>query len=188
MKPTNREELVYRAVVAGWFEIRSDGSIWRIAQRHKSHWKAIVTIKAVTPHRIDAAVGVGYRVVKVMVDRKQTTALAHRLVWRHFHGSIPQGLTINHKNGVKSDNRPINLELATYSEQVRHTIDVLGTARVLRQKGESNAMRKLTESQVREIRRRRSLMEPLASIAAGFGISMQNVSKIARGDRWGSIL
>ena len=187
MKPTNTEEIVYRAVVLGWFEVRSDGSIWRIAQRHKSHWKGKVSVTAVTPYRIDAVVGLGYRAVKIMVDGSQTTTRAHRLVWRHFQGPIPEGLTINHKNGIKSDNRPDNLELATYAEQTRHVIDVLGTARCLRQNGESNAMRKLTEVQVKEIRRRREQGELLRDIAVDFGIAIQNVSKIARRTRWASV-
>lgn len=187
MLPTNTEEVVYRAVREGWFEIRSDGSIWRIARRHKSGWTGVVKVTPVTPRRIDASVGVGYRQVKVMVDGKQTTTLAQRLVWRHFHGPIPAGLTINHKNGVKTDNRPDNLELATYAEQARHMIDVLGTGRVLNQDGEQNSMRKLTEADVKEIRRRRSLGEKLKNIALDFGVSFQNISKIARKKRWESI-
>lgn len=45
---------------------------------------------------------------------------AHRLVWETIHGPIPDGLTINHRDGVKTNNRPDNLELATPSEQVEH--------------------------------------------------------------------
>lgn len=180
------EETIYKAVETGWLEIRLDGSIWRIAQRRKSRWDGSVTIRSVRPHRIDAPVGAGYRTVKIMIDGKQTSCPAHRVVWRHFYGPIPPGLTINHKNGKKADNRPANLELATYAEQVRHARKELQVGR-LDQDGERNAMARLTEKAVREIRRRRAAGERLKSIARDFGVSDRTVSKIARGERWGHL-
>ena len=37
----------------------------------------------------------------------------HQLIWEHVHGEIPDGLFIDHINGVRSDNRICNLRLAT---------------------------------------------------------------------------
>jgi hypothetical protein len=54
---------------------------------------------------------------------------AHRLVWEAFNGKIPGALTINHKNGVRDDNRLENLELLTMSENVRHAAINLHTDR-----------------------------------------------------------
>lgn len=45
---------------------------------------------------------------------------AHRMIWEHVHGAIPEGMEINHKNGVKWDNRISNLELVTPSENCLH--------------------------------------------------------------------
>lgn len=113
---------------------------------------------------------------------KRWHAMAHRLVWLHFHGRIPDGLTVNHKNGIWTDNRPDNLELATPSEQQIHALHVLRRGRV-NQYGMNNAMVKLTPQQVGEIRARRACGELLESIAADYPVRMQQISRIARGDR-----
>lgn len=38
---------------------------------------------------------------------------AHRIIWTMFNGEIPEGLLIDHINGINSDNRLENLRLAT---------------------------------------------------------------------------
>jgi len=50
----------------------------------------------------------------------------HRLVCLAFHG-LPKDekLCVNHKNGIKTDNRPENLEWVSWSENERHSYDVL---------------------------------------------------------------
>lgn len=47
---------------------------------------------------------------------------AHRVVWQAFRGPIPEGVTVNHINGIKNDNRLDNLELASHAEQFAHAI------------------------------------------------------------------
>ena len=47
---------------------------------------------------------------------------AHRLIWESVHGPIPDGLQINHINGVKTDNRICNLELVTCKQNIEHSI------------------------------------------------------------------
>ena len=55
--------------------------------------------------------------------RKQTSA--HRVVAEAFIGGI-DGLEINHRNGVKTDNRVSNLEITTRSGNVNHSYYELG--------------------------------------------------------------
>lgn len=52
--------------------------------------------------------------------RKRKRDFIHRVIYLTFYGPIPAGVTVNHKNGKKDDNRPENLELATHQEQVTH--------------------------------------------------------------------
>jgi hypothetical protein len=74
----------------------------------------------------------------------------HKMVMLAFAGPMPDHYSsVNHKNGIKSDNRPINLEYCTRSENSKHAYDT-GLKQPLR--GELNGMSKLTAIQVREIR------------------------------------
>lgn len=86
----------------------------------------------------------GYRVI----NRNQKHWMAHRLIWEAVNGPIPDGLQINHKNGIKHDNRIENLELVTQSENAKHAYRIglqsasgdhngrrIGKLRKLRSKG-----------------------------------------------------
>lgn len=175
------EEFVYSAVTAGEMEIDTDGRIWRVATRRRDRWggppKSVPCERTIA----DRAGTAGYRNVRAMVDGKRMTALSHRLVWFHFMGAIPDGLTVNHKNGRKDDNRLENLELATDSEQQIHANRVLGTGSGANQTAERNPFTKVTTEQVIEIRTARATGETCATIAARYGITYQQVWRIARG-------
>ena len=54
----------------------------------------------------------GYR--QVQVDG--TRLLEHRIIYEMHNGSIPEGMQIDHINGVKDDNRIENLRVVTSSE------------------------------------------------------------------------
>lgn len=62
----------------------------------------------------------GYLYVRLYKDAKQFTFRAHRLVYSTHVGKIPDGFEINHKNGVKSDNRVENLEVCTHFDNMQH--------------------------------------------------------------------
>ena len=76
------------------------------------------------------------------------TQLTHRFVWEAVHGPIPEGMQINHINGVKTDNRLENLECVTQVENIKHAYRT-GLAS---NKGIRHPSAKLTEEQVYAIR------------------------------------
>jgi len=177
------EDIVYTAVINGDLQIDQKGRIWRIRIRQGDRWTRKVRKINCCRRRAEHRTPIGYLQIRMMTDGVRVHASAHRVVWRHLRGPIPNGLTINHKNGRKDDNRPENLELATQSEQAIHAVHVLKVGRTVNQKGEQNHACKLTDVQVVEIRKRRLLGEKLSSIAADFDVTFQTISRIARRTR-----
>ena len=108
------------------------------------------------------------------------------MIYYHFKGEIPNGMTVNHENGNKKDNHPNNLGLMTDKEQMLHARTVLKVG-IRQQDGEKNSMSKLTEAQVLEIILRREKGETLKKIAQDYGIAFQHVSRLAKGQRWQKI-
>lgn len=119
----------------------------------------------------------GYLQVK-LGDRR---FLVHRLVAAAFIPN-PEGKPhINHINGVKNDNRRINLEWATQLENVRHAwMNGLAVAK----RGSDANGAKLTWPKVDQIRARLESGESGASLGREFGVTQENISRIKRRVSW----
>lgn len=180
---TENDQKVYQAVLAGELEIDSQGRIWRVAKRGWDRWHQTVRLNKCRRVRAERQTPQGYLQVRVMWQKQRYYTGAHRLVYIHFKGEIPEGMTVNHEDGIKNHNQPTNLTLMTYSEQSRHALHVLRVGRT-NQSGERNAMSKLTSDQVQAIRQRRIAGEPLNRLAAEVGVAFQTISKIARLQCW----
>lgn len=183
------EERIYQAVLDGELRIDPDGSIWRVAFRQGRGRGGGTRVVPCEPRRAENRIPLGYLQVRAMFDWHRYHGMAHRLVYRHFKGPIPPGLTVNHRNGVKDDNRPENLELATAAEQLEHARTVLGHPNPFAdQDGEANRQSRLTAADVRTIRARCAAGEVQAAVAIDFGIVHQTVSQIVRRKRWASVV
>ena len=69
----------------------------------------------------------GYLTCSIRTNGAKLTTTVQRLVLEAFAGPPPTSRhEANHKNGIKQDNRPENLEWVTPEENKRHAVEVLG--------------------------------------------------------------
>lgn len=115
--------------------------------------------------------------------RKVKRYTIHRLVMLAFVGPRPDGMQINHKNGIKTDNRLENLEYCTASQNMKHA----HATGLQSNRGERHSRSKLTNEVVRGIVVRLSNGESPRSIAKDVGVDVTNVYHIRSGRIWSSV-
>src|SRR5262245_59454121 len=123
----------------------------------------------------------GYLHVNLYRDGRAKNKLVHRLVLASFAGPIRLGWEVNHKDGDKTNNELSNLEQMT-GEQNREHARAQGLFKP--RLGEDNKSSKLTEAQVREIRRLRKERMPVQEIAWRFRVSQGAVYSILKRKTW----
>lgn len=67
-----------------------------------------------------------YECICLTKNHKKYTKKIHRLVAETFIPNLENKPEVNHKNGIKADNRVKNLEWATAAENMQHAHKVLG--------------------------------------------------------------
>lgn len=65
----------------------------------------------------------GYPIISIWKNNKQKTFSVHRLVAETFIANPNNNAEVNHKNGIKTDNRVENLEWVTREENIQHAYD-----------------------------------------------------------------
>lgn len=108
----------------------------------------------------------GYKHVKLYKEGVRKTVYVHRLVAEYFLERSPNATEVNHKNGIKEDNRYENLEWCTHGENIRHAIDVLGMNR-----------KRIIDIDSGEI------FESLTEASKASGAAVPNISNVLNGKR-----
>lgn len=129
----------------------------------------------------------GYPGLSFFVAGQRMPTTVHRLVMAAFVGPCPSGQEVNHKDGDKTNNHLENLEYVTHTENQLHSIRVLGNPvpHGHMQLGEANAMSKLTEQQVKEIRVLYATgWTTQQRLGAHYGVSQSTVSTIISFNHW----
>jgi hypothetical protein len=118
----------------------------------------------------------GYLMFEAQIDLHGKRVYAHAAVCEAFHGPRPRGQEVAHLNGVRDDNRPENLKWKTRSENHADKRDH-GT----HVQGEKIKWAKLTEDDVREIRKR---TESTPVLGREYGVSSAAIWLIRTGRNW----
>ena len=122
----------------------------------------------------------GYLEVAAQKGGIRVKETVHRLVGMAFVPGYAEGLTINHINGVKTDNRPENLEWVSRARNTRHQWET----GLVDLRGERAPGSKLTSKQVVYIRKLLSRGVPAHTLAVIADVSPSTIAFIRDGKRW----
>lgn len=123
----------------------------------------------------------GYNTISLLNGKKRKNTSVHRLVAQAFIPNPENKPQINHKNGIKTDNRIENLEWATASENTQHAYD---TGLEKKKIGELNGRCILKELDVLKIKEFIKQPHSLVELGNRYGVSSSTISNIKRGKTW----
>ena len=129
----------------------------------------------------------GYQVVHLRTN-KNWYPTVHKLVAEAFIPNPENKQTVNHINGVKTDNKVENLEWATHSEQVIHAI-ATGLYKqpdisLYTKRGSENPISKIKEEDIPEIKKLRESGMTYREIGEKYNIGISQVFRICKNQSW----
>ena len=116
----------------------------------------------------------GYLALSLSKEGVVKRKYVHRMVAEAFIENPLKKEQVNHKDGVKLNNRVSNLELMTGHENMKHAYD----------NGYNNPPKKLTEKDVEEIKGMLNRGVYQKDIAVLYNVSKSQISNIKRGVSW----
>lgn len=166
----------WRSILDGFYEVSNLGRIRRAKigkMTAATEIGRVVGTWLSTPNKSSKG---GYCLCHLSCDNKVKNYTVHKLVAEAFLGPRPAGMEVNHKDGVKTNNRSDNLEYVTKKNNAEHAIKT-GLYKI----GERHWKAKITESQVLKIR---SLNLTTSAIARMFNLTQDHVRMIRRRRIW----
>lgn len=173
----------WRPVVGyeGWYSISNHGGV-RSELARMQYEAGRIMIGRENPD--------GYREVVLYKHGTRVRKSIHRLVCESFIGARDVSVEVNHKNGVKDDNRLENLEYVSRSENQQHRFRVLGGKPCTqprpeqRARGSRHAGSIMSDAKVLELRARFASGEKARKMANEYGIKVGTVYDILSRRSW----
>jgi len=114
--------------------------------------------------------------------RAKANFSVHGLIAEAFIGPRPEGMQINHKDGVKTHNDYLNLEYVTATQNVQHAHDTGLITKKTGPSSEKSRTAKLTWAIVHSIR---AIEDPdIVELAKQYGVSKDTIKDVIQGKTW----
>jgi len=161
----------------GYYQISNLGrvkSLYRII-KHEAKGEIIILQKI-----LKVWFSSGYFRITLWKNNKRKTKTIHRLIALNFIPNPENKKEINHKNGIKTDNRIENLEWCTHKENMHHAIK----NGLINCKGESSLSSKLIEKEILLIRKKRKEGYTYEALAKQFNVHLVTIFRIIKRRTW----
>lgn len=122
----------------------------------------------------------GYLWIRPFGKGKKIGERVHRIVAQAFIPNPENKCCVNHKNGIKTDNRVENLEWNTIKENIQHAFET----NLISHKGSKNSKVKLTIKDINEIFDLKKQKVTHKKIAEKFNVSHKNIEQIVYRTTW----
>lgn len=175
---TKSEQVLVDMIYNNILKIDELGLVWKIKKKHKE-W---VGYKDCIPTLQGSETDNGYIRLTIRDENGITRkAQAHRVIFIYNYGDIPEGIQVNHKDGIKHNNKIDNLELMTPSQQMIHAINILGRKIGNRTCGEN---RKGVHSKITKEEKEEIINSKFSSkeLSMKYNITRERINQIKRGE------
>lgn len=175
MNEIDYSEEIWKDVV-GWERVYSISSLGRVKSLRITH-------NYLHPRILKGTIDVlGYPRVCLCRGGVHKYVRIHQLVAECFVPNPESKPEVNHKSGIKTNNKPANLEWVTLRENNIHALETgLST---MGAKGSAHHSAKLTEDDVREIKACLAMGHRGVDIAVRFNVLPTTISSIKLGLTW----
>ena len=121
----------------------------------------------------------GYELINLFQNKKRFTGLVHRLIMKTFIGE--SSLTVNHIDGIKTNNRLDNLEYCTRSQNIKHSFNT-GLHSHIGEKNTNSILKNEDVLLIRKLNKEYNIKQKTLSLL--FGVNNRSISNIVLRKSW----